>query len=115
MLTYQSSLNNKPPVSDEYRARALTGLRAPSPFTAYTQTHGDVYRGLGAENAVDFDIAATKANTDYQMKQQDAQRQLALQGLQQMATAQQNEQDLTNNRLQMMYGTVGDLLKGLFN
>lgn len=113
MLTYKSSLQNKPPVSDEFRSSALAGLRAGSPYT-YTQTHGDVYKSLGQENAVDFDIAATKANTDYQMKQQDAQRQLALQGLQQMATAQQNEQDLTNNRLQMMYGTVGDLLKGLF-
>lgn len=114
MLKYKSSLQNNPPVNDEFRGKALTGLTAPSPFT-YTPTHEDVYRGLGQQQAVDFDVAATKANTDYQMKQQDSQRQLALQGLQAMADAEKNDQDLVNNRLQMMYGTVGNLLQGLFN
>lgn len=114
MLKYKSSLQNVPPASDEFRDRALAGLSSGSPFK-YTPTHADVYRGLGQQNAVDFDIAATKANTDYQMKQQDAQRQLALQGLQAMAGAEKDEQDLVNNRLQMMYGTVGNLLQGLFS
>jgi hypothetical protein len=70
---------------------------------------------MGDANAAGYDIEATKANTDYAMKQQEAERQLVLQGLQMMDRAQQNQNSVYNTRLQNMTGLASNLLGGLFN
>jgi hypothetical protein len=114
MLTYRTTLPSTIPVPDQDRAEALRGLTVKSPYK-YGINHQDILNSLGSENAIAYDINASKANADYQLRQQDAERQLVLQGLQQMGQAKQNSTDLVNSRLQSMYGTVGNLLSGLFN
>lgn len=82
-----------------------------SPYGKYGSTHQDMLAGqMGALNA-NYEIERQKANTDYQTKQQAAERQLVLQGLQQMGEAQQNRNSLANARL----GGVSSLLSGLFS
>jgi hypothetical protein len=115
MLTYNSSLQNHLPYSPLQRNSALAALTVKSPYGKFGSTHQDILNAMGGRNAANFDVAATKANADYQLAQQEAQRQLALQGLQQMSNAQQNQNELTNTRLQNMYGVANNLLGGLFN
>jgi hypothetical protein len=115
MLNYKTSLQNKPPVSDQYRADALAGLRVKSPYTQYGSTHDDILMTIGDANAAQYDIDASKANADYQNKQQEAERQLVLQGLQMMDKGQQNQNSIYNTRLQNMTGFAGNLLGGLFS
>jgi hypothetical protein len=115
MLNYNTSLTSAPPYSPAQKADALKALSAGSPYSKFGGVHDDVFRSEGAKNASTFDLEATKANTDYQLAQQAAERQLVLQGLQQMGQAQQNQQNLTNTRLQNMYGTANNLLGGLFS
>lgn len=104
MLTYKTTLPNIPPQS----------LRLPnleSPYGKYGSTHQDMLNAsMGRLNA-DYEIARQKANTDYAMKQQEAERQLVLQGLRQMGQAQQNQNSIANQRL----GNVSGLLSGLFS
>jgi len=103
MLTYNTTL----PFS------APQGLPTPapqSPFTRYGSTHDDMLRAqMGVNNAA-YGIEQAKAENDYALKQQDAERQLVLQGLQQMSQAQQNQNSLANSRM----GNVSGLLSGLF-
>jgi hypothetical protein len=103
MLTYNTTL----PFS------APQGLPAPdpqSPFTRYGSTHDDMLRAQVVANSAAYGIDQAKAANDYAMKQQDAERQLVLQGLQQMSQAQQNQNSLANTRI----GSVSGLLSGLF-
>lgn len=109
MITYQSTLQDSPPASEQQRSAALSGLRIKSPYGAYGSSHQDVLNALGDRNAAEYDQAAYRANMDYQMKQQDSQRQLALAGLQQMNEAQQNDNSLINQR----FGNYASLLGGL--
>ena len=57
-----------------------------------------------------YNLEQSKLANDYALKQQDSERQLVLQGLQQMSQAQQNQNSLANSRL----GNVSGLLSGLF-
>lgn len=89
-------------------------MTAKSPYTAYGQSHQDAMDRLGGINAETYASAAERANDEYDAAQRQAQQQLALAGLQQMAQAQQNKNDLGNNRLQQMTGFASSLLGGLF-
>ena len=113
MLTYNTSLQNSPPYSQAQQATALAALTARSPYH-FNQNHQDVMNSLGSQNAAQFDLASTKANTDYQLQQQEAERQLVLNGLQSMAQGQQNQNSLQNERLQTLFGGAKSLLGGLF-
>ena len=113
MLTYNSTLQNTPPITAGMQAQATAMPR--SPFTAFGKNHQDVLRSLYSANAANLDLQAQKTNTDYELAQQQAQRQLALSGLQQMAEAQQNQNALANRRLQSLIGVASPLLQGLFN
>jgi hypothetical protein len=115
MLNYKTSLQNKPPVSDQYRADALAGLRVKSPYAQYGSTHDDILMSRGDANAAQYDIDASKANADYQTKQQEAERQLVLQGLQMMDKGQQDQNNAYSTRLQRMTGVANNLLGGLFS
>jgi hypothetical protein len=89
------------------------GMPAPSPgspFTRYGSTPDDVLRAqMGVNNAA-YNLEQSKLANDYALKQQDSERQLVLQGLQQMSQAQQNQNSLANSRM----GNVSGLLSGLF-
>lgn len=115
MLSYNTSLKNEPPASDQRRADALSGLRIKSPYKQYGSAHFDILSSMGDANAAGYDIEATKANADYAMQQQEAERQLVLQGLQMMDKGQQNKNSIYNTRLQNMTGLAGNLLGGLFS
>jgi hypothetical protein len=49
------------------------------------------------------------------MQQQKFAQQYALQGLQNQMASRQQANDLTNTRLQSLYGSVGSLLRGLYS
>ena len=87
---------------------------ADASYRAYGQNHGDVLAALRDSNAASFDIAQAKAESDQQLRQQEAQNQLVLQGLRQMDQAQQNDNSLRASRLSTLTGSVGSLLGGLF-
>jgi hypothetical protein len=112
MLTYNTTLQNKPPAASPLRDMAAFAV-AP-PHSQFGSNYLDLAQSYGQRNAADYAVAADKANTDYQLKQQEAQRQLVLQGLQQMSQAQQNEQGLANQRLGNATGLMSSLLSGLF-
>ena len=104
MLTYNTTLPNIPPQS-------LQLPKLEPPYGKYGSTHQDMLNAsMGRMNA-DYEIERQKANTDYSLKQQAAERQLVLQGLQQMGEAQQNQNALMNQR----FGNVSGLLSGLFS
>jgi hypothetical protein len=103
MLKYNTSLGFSPPQS-------LPAPDLQSPYGKYGSTHADLLKSqMMAQNA-DYDIAKSKGEIDYAVKQQAAERQLALQGLQQMSQAQQNQNSVANAR----FGMVNSLLSGLF-
>lgn len=112
-LSYQTQLPQFPAYPK--KALALEALTAGSPFSAYNQNHEDVMAGLGGANAAQFDIEATKASTDQQLRQQRAEQQLVLQGLQQMNDAQQNENSLASNRLQNSSSMLSGLIRSLYS
>lgn len=115
MLQYTSTLPDRPPIDDASRNAALDAIRKRSPFSAFGQNHQDVLNALAERQASELNTEARRANTDYTLQQQQAQRQLALEGLSQMGQAQQNQNSLANTRMQNMVGFAGGLLRGLFN
>lgn len=115
MLTYNSPLQSGPPVNDQQMQAAMAGLRPKSPYGIYGQNHQDLLDAVGGANASSYARQARRANTEYSLQERQAARQLALAGLNQMATAERNQQDLATSRLQQMTGTVSGLLGGLFS
>lgn len=103
MLTYNTTLPNLP-------AQSLPIPNLSGPYGGYGSSHQDMLNAQMGQAQANYEIERQKANTDYAMKQQAAERQLVLQGLQQMNEAQQNQNSLANARL----GGVGSLLSGLF-
>lgn len=113
MLTYDTTLQAQPPVSQAEMSRAMKGIRLQSPY-GYSPQHQDVLNALGDQNAAQYALNAEKANADFGSRKLQAQRDVALQGLQQMSQAQQNQMDYANARSGMGYGLVNSLLSGLF-
>lgn len=113
MLTYDSTLSRQPPTRAIDTGAAAKAMRMP-PYGAYNQNHRDVMAALGGLAGAQFGVDSEKANADYDLAQQQAQRQLVLSGLQQMGAAQQNNNSLANTKLQNMVGFAGGLLGDLF-
>lgn len=107
MIKYNTQLPFEQPIADPRRAMAPK-----SPYAG--QNHQDVLNYVGSMNADAYRRAAENVNNDYAAQQRAAQQGLALAGLQQMAQAQQQGQDLSNNRLSQMTGFANSLLGGLF-
>lgn len=93
----------------------MNAVRSAPQYAQFGQNSQDVLQGLADDAAASLDMEAYKANTDYSLRQQEAQRQLALAGLRQQAEAEQNQRDMGTNRLQMMTGFANNLLGGLFS
>lgn len=110
MLTYNSSFNPQSPYTPQQRADALAGLRMQSPYAAYGQNQQDILNAAGDANAASFDVAASKAASDFDLQKMQTQQQLALSGLQQMSQAESQQRQLANSRL----GMISPLLQGLF-
>lgn len=111
MLTYNSTLPNAPPNS---QYTALAGLQEKSPFSQFGANHQDVVNALAGPAASALDMSAYRAQSDYALRQQAAQRALVLSGLQQQSDAARAQRDIGTSRLQMMTGVANNLLSGLF-
>ena len=107
MLKYNTTFNPRPPSAGP--------MRMESPYSQYNQNHRDILSGLADSAAADYGVAASKASSEFDAKRREAQNQLVLQGLQQMAEAQQNSNTLANTRMQNVSGFASDLLRGLFS
>lgn len=92
------------------RADALQGLMTSVPHGQYGSQYGDVMRALGTENAASFGKAANMANLNYGIAQQDAERDLAFQGMQYMNTDAARQRQLQTSRLGNMRNILGALL-----
>lgn len=103
MLNYNTTLPFSPP-------KTMPQLQGMKPYGGYGSSYDDVMRGQMSQANANYGVQASRAETDYALRQQDAERQLVLQGLQQMNEAQQNRNSLLNARL----GGVSSLLSGLF-
>lgn len=114
MLNYNTTLPSQPPVSRAMQADMAKTLSQGSPYAAFSKNHGDVLRALADAEAANLASQASRANTEYATAQQQAQRGLALQGLQQMNAAQQNQNDLANSRLSTMVGFASPIVRSLF-
>jgi hypothetical protein len=101
VFRYQTGIQSNPPPLAALAADAERDLSS-SPYGG--QNHQDVYSGLGARQAVDLSGYASQAGDAYANAAQQAQQNAALAGLQSMANAQQNEEQLRNSRLQMLLG-----------
>lgn len=110
---YQSYFNQDLPADPTIAAHAAAAMRN-SPWSAYGQSHGDVMRSQGDENAALYGLAAGKANYDFSLQRQQAQNQLVLNGLQQMQQQGQDQANLANSRLGMTAGIYNSLLSGLY-
>lgn len=107
---YQTSLKNQPPVTPQMRA--LDGLVSPY---QYPGAHSDVMKSRAGQIAADYNVASDRANTDYSLAQQQAENQLALQGLSNLAQDQENQRNAYQKRMDMMRGLQGSILGGMFN
>ena len=85
-----------------------------APFR-YSAAGRDVLNGLSQENAVTRNVAQRQATDELGMQQQKFAQQYALQGLHNQMASRQQANDLTNTRLQSLYGSVGSLLRGLYS
>ena len=105
-MQYDTRLSYRQPITPDMQAEALAAMRDNVP-RAYGQNAADVYRAHAGSNAADYKRAADLANMSYNTDQQNAQRKLALSGLQQMADAHQAES-------QYQTSLASSLLGGLF-
>lgn len=109
MFQYNTSLQNKPPVTPQMRA--LDGLASPY---QYPGAHGDVMASRAAQVAADYNVAGDKANTDYALAKQQAENALVLRGLNNLAQDQDNQRKVYQGRLDMMRGLQNNIMGGLF-
>ena len=107
-LQYETKLPYAPPVQS--RAGALSALAAFPAHKQFGSTYGDLARAYATENIGNYNLAADQANFGYNAQRLATQQNLALQGLQNMATEQHRLRQLGTARLQDMRGALGALL-----
>jgi hypothetical protein len=113
MLSYNTGIQNNPPVPFGMQQQALAGLASQGGALKYPGSADDVYRARSAAAAMDYERAAATSNNDYLANAQKAQQSTALAGLQQMSQAQQNANSLANQRQSMRLDYMGKLTGGL--
>lgn len=112
MLSYNTGIQATPPVTPAMQARALAGLEEYGRMQ-YPGPAQDVYNARAAQAGVDYERAAAEANNKQMANAQQAQQQTALQGLQQMAQAGQNQDNLATRRQAMNLDYAGKMFGGL--
>lgn len=100
-------------ISQDLRQQGQQGLAAPSPFS-YQGPHADVYAGLAQGNVTDFQRSAQMADMDAYSRSRDMQSQMALRGLDQMAQAQDNARNVSQQIYGNQLGFLGGLLRDLY-
>jgi hypothetical protein len=99
MINYTTNTFSPPPPLQAMAAQGANAL-ANSPYEG--QSHQDVYQTLGQRQAVNLDAYARRAGEAYANAAQQAQRELALAGLQMAAQGQQQGNNLAASRTQML-------------
>jgi hypothetical protein len=97
MLAYNTN-TAAPPISQALLQNAQRDL------ASGLLSQPDLAAGVGQAAAVDMSRYAQQAQNDLANREQQAQRQLALAGLQQMQGAQQQDRDLQSRRIQLLMG-----------
>lgn len=97
MLAYNTH-TSAPPISQALLQQAQKDL------TTDRVGQPDLFAGVGQSAAVDMSRYAQQAQNELLNSEQQAQRQLALAGLQQMQGAQQQDRDLQSRRIQLLMG-----------
>lgn len=117
MISYDTGIQSRAPVTPAMQQQALAGL-ASQGVMQYPGSAADVYRARALASGIEYERAATDANNEHLANSQKAQQTAALAGLQQMAQAQQNENDLKarqqSARMNYMQGGLNGLLSGVF-
>ena len=113
MLSYDTGIKNNPPVTPGMQQQALAGLAAQGGVLQYPGSASDVYNARAMAAGLDYERAAATSNNEYLANAQKAQQSTALSGLQQMATAQQNANNLANSQQSMKLDYLGKLSGGL--
>jgi hypothetical protein len=90
--------------------QALQGLRSTPKHPQFGSSYGDLNMAYGDENAENYSTAANRANFNYSAAQHGAQQGLALSGLQNMADARQQQNQLASGRLDAMRSALSALL-----
>lgn len=111
MFNFTTSLSSPPAYTDAQQAKALAGMRLRAPYAGYGRNQQDILNATGDANAASFGVATSKANSDIGLSRMQAQQQLALAGLQQLAQARQQRDQLATQRL----GVLNPLLGSLFS
>lgn len=109
MLQYNTGIQASPPINPALQAKALQGLMAYAP----AGHPGDVYAAEAQKQAVDYERQAAAANNQFMQQAQQAQQSTALQGLQNMAQQQSNDNSLANQQNAIRLGYAGQMLGGL--
>jgi len=113
MLTYDTGVRSNPPITPTIQQQALAGLLGGGASLPTTGPAVDVYNAAAQSAAVDYERAAAAANNQYSANSQQAQNDIALQGAQQMAQAQQQQNDLDAKRRALTFGYTGQMMGGL--
>jgi len=113
MLAYNTGIQNSAPVTPGMRQRALDGLSSQGGTLQYPGSASDVYNARAMAAGLEYDRAAATSNNEYLGNVQKAQQSTALAGLQQMAQAQQNSNNLANQQQSMRLDYLGKLTGGL--
>jgi len=87
----------------------------PSPYKQYPSAHQDVFNSMLQGNQAADDMAIARRQSELGKQSKQFAQQYALQGLQNDIAAQGQQNNLTQNRLDSLYGSAGSILRGLFN
>lgn len=86
-----------------------------SPYAAYPQGHQDVLNSLLQSNQASNDMEVARRQSELGKQAKQFAQQYALQGLQNDIAAQSQRNNLIQSRMDGVYGSAGNILRGLFN
>jgi hypothetical protein len=86
-----------------------------SPYAAYPQGHQDVFNSLLQSNNAANDMESARRQSELSKQAKQFAQQYALQGLQNDIAAQSQQNNLLQGRMDSVYGSAGNILRGLFN
>jgi hypothetical protein len=86
-----------------------------SPYASYPQGHQDVFDSLSQSALASNDLEAARRQSELGKQSRQFAQQYALQGLQNDIAAQNQRNNLIQGRMDGVYGSAGNILRGLFN
>lgn len=84
--------------------------RMTSPYN-YPGAHQDLVRSLNDADVAGYNLAASKEDANYGVQQQQQAQNLVLGGLNQQFQGQQQQRDLSNNRLGILSSLLASVYK----